>query len=337
MAVWPDSHPEVKFGKTGILLINLGTPKGTDYWNMRAYLRQFLSDTRVIEVPRLIWLPILYLIILTFRPSKSGRAYAKIWGKNNESPLLTYTRSQAEKLSERFASDQVIVDFAMRYGDPAIGDVLQNMKDQGVDRLLIFPLYPQYSASTTATVMDEIFRKLMKMRWQPSLRTVPPFHDDEAYIDALARSVDKYLNDQDFNPDVIVSSFHGLPVSYFEKGDPYHCHCQKTGRLLRERLGRDTESFQVTFQSRFGPQEWLQPYTDKVVTKLGAEQKSVAVVTPGFVSDCVETLEEIAIGVHEEYEDAGGTSFKTIPCLNSSIESIDMLEQISRRELSGWL
>ncbi len=334
---FPPQHPKVSYGKTGVLLINLGTPSGTDYWSMRRYLGQFLSDRRVIEVPRLIWYPILHLIILTFRPGKSGKAYAEIWNEHNESPLLTTTRNQAEQLQERMKDKNVHVDFAMRYGKPAIADKLQAMKDAGVDRLLIFPLYPQYSATTTATVMDEVFRKLMAMRWQPTLRSVPPFHDDPAYIDALATSVEKSMAAQNINPDMLVASFHGLPKSYFMKGDPYHCQCQKTGRLLMEKLGRTRDNFMVTFQSRFGPQEWLQPYTDKSVVKLGEEKKSVAVVTPGFVTDCVETLEEISIGVHEEYEEAGGTQFNFLECLNDSEEAMNLYEHICLRELSGWV
>jgi len=334
---FPPEHPKISYGKTGILLVNLGTPSGTDYWSMRRYLGQFLSDRRVIEVPRLIWYPILHLIILTFRPGKSGKAYAEIWNEHNESPLLTTTRNQAENLQERLKDKNIHVDFAMRYGKPSIEDKLQAMKDQGVDRLLIFPLYPQYSATTTATVMDEVFRKLMAMRWQPTLRSVPPFHDDPAYIDALAISVEKSMAAQNVNPDMLVASFHGLPKSYFMKGDPYHCQCHKTGRLLMEKLGRNRENFMVTFQSRFGPQEWLQPYTDKTVVALAEEQKSVAVVTPGFVTDCVETLEEISIGVHEEYEEAGGTQFNFLECLNDSPEAMDMYEHICLRELSGWV
>ncbi len=321
------------------MLINLGTPEGTDYAPMRAYLKEFLSDRRVIEWPRAVWYPVLYGIVLNTRPKKSGALYDRIWNRErNESPLRTYTRSQAELLAERLsAMPGVVVDWAMRYGEPSIDKVVNRLKDEGCDRIVAFPLYPQYSASTTATVNDKVFEALQAMRFQPALRTVPPYHDEPAYIDALARSIEKHLATLAFEPEVVIASFHGIPQSYFRRGDPYYCHCQKTTRLLRDRLGWDDKKLIATFQSRFGPEEWLQPYTDKTAEKLAKDGvKSVAIFNPGFVSDCLETLEEIAIGVREMFLEAGGENFSHIPCLNDSPEGMDVIETVVRRELSGW-
>ncbi len=336
----PADHPKVAVGKVGVLLINLGTPDGTDYWSMRRYLSEFLSDRRVIEWPRLLWYPILHGIVLMRRPTKSGEAYASIWNRErDESPLRTVTRAQAEKLGEALAgSSQVVVDWAMRYGTPSIAERLNALTAAGCDRILVFPLYPQYSASTTATVNDKVFEALQSMRWQPSLRTVPPYHDEPVYIDALANSIETHLAGLDFEPEVVLASFHGIPQSYFDKGDPYHCHCQKTTRLLRERLGWDEDRLRITFQSRFGPEEWLQPYTDKTVEKLARDGvKRLAIINPGFVTDCLETLEEIAVENAEIFQEHGGEKFSHIPCLNDSDEGMRVIEAVVRRELGGWI
>jgi len=334
----PNTHPDIAFGKTGLLLVNLGTPESPDKKGLRPYLKQFLSDRRVIEASPLIWQPILRGIILNTRPKKSAEAYAKIWREeSNESPLRYYTRVQAEKLQAQLGA-AVKVDWAMRYGAPSIETRLTDMKAAGCERIAIIALYPQYSASTSASVYDDVFRALLKLRWQPAIRTAAPWHDHPDYIDALAQSVTDHLGGLDFEPEHIIASFHGLPQSYFEKGDPYHCHCAKTARLLREKLGMDEDKLRLTFQSRFGPTKWLEPYTDKTIIEM-AEQgvKKIAVVTPGFISDCVETLEEIGIALEEDFIAAGGTHFSTVPCLNDSDISQNLLQIIAERELAGWL
>lgn len=339
-AAKPTSHPPVKHGKVGVLLVNLGTPDGTDYTSMRRYLKEFLTDKRVIEWPKIAWYPILFGIVLNTRPGKVGKAYEMIWNKDkNESYLRTYTRSQAELMAASLAEhSNVIVDWAMRYGQPSIASRMEALQKQGCERILLFPLYPQYAAATTATVNDKAFEFLLKQRWQPALRTVPPYHDDPAYIDALAVSIEKHLATLDWEPERVLTSFHGIPQSYFDKGDPYYCQCQKTARLLRERLGWSKEKLVVTFQSRFGPEEWLQPYTDKTVEKLAQEGiKRIAVLNPGFVSDCLETLEEIAEQAAESFLHNGGEKFAHIPCLNNSREGMAVLETVVRRELSGWV
>lgn len=336
----PEGHPRVQARKVGVLLVNLGTPDGTDFWSMRRYLREFLSDKRVIETPRAIWLPLLYGIILNTRPGRVGKAYATIWNKDlDESYLRTYTRNQSDRLGEALADQPtVMVDWAMRYGQPSIADKLEALKAAGCDRIVLFPLYPQYAAATTATVNDKAFLSLMKMRWQPALRTVPPYHDDPAYIEAIAASIETHLATLDWEPEIVLSSFHGIPQSYFDKGDPYHCHCMKTARLVRERLGWSKDRFMPTFQSRFGPEEWLQPYTDKTVEKLAKEGvKRIAVINPGFVSDCLETLEEIAGEAAEIFHRNGGEHFTHIPCLNDSKGGMDVIEAVVRRELQGWI
>ncbi|WP_115421155.1 ferrochelatase [Ensifer sp. M14] len=336
----PANHPPVKSGKVGVLLVNLGTPDGTDYTSMRRYLREFLSDRRVIEWSRLFWYPILYGIVLNTRPGKVGKAYEMIWNKDlNESYLRTYTRNQATLMAATFADQpHIVVDWGMRYGQPSIASRMEALQKAGCERILVFPLYPQYAAATTATVNDKAFEALLKMRWQPALRTVPPYHDDPVYIDALATSITKHLATLDWEPEVVLTSFHGIPKSYFEKGDPYYCQCQKTARLLREKLGWSKDKLQVTFQSRFGPEEWLQPYTDKTVEKLAQDGvKRIAVINPGFVSDCLETLEEIAEQAAESFHHNGGEKFAHIPCLNDSAEGMTVLEHVVRRELSGWL
>lgn len=339
-AAWPDKHPSVAFGKVGVLLVNLGTPDGTDKASMRRYLEEFLKDKRVIEWPRALWYPILYGIVLNRRPAKVGEAYKLIWNNElDESYLRTYTRSQAEKLAAQYADTQnLVIDWAMRYGQPSIPARIEALKAAGCERILIYPLYPQYAASTTATVNDKAFQALLDMRWQPALRTVPPYHDDPVYIDALAKSVENHLATLDWEPELIITSFHGIPQSYFKKGDPYHCQCQKTARLLRERLGLSKERLMITFQSRFGPEEWLQPYTDKTVEELPKKGiKRIAVMNPGFVSDCLETLEEIGEQARESFMEHGGEKFTHIPCLNDSDEGMRVIDHVVARELSGWV
>ncbi|MCB1415627.1 MAG: ferrochelatase [Nitratireductor sp.] len=336
----PADHPSVATGKVGVLLVNLGTPDGHDKKNMRKYLEEFLTDARVIEWPKLLWYPILYGIVLNTRPKKSGAAYETIWNKElDESPLRTITRSQSDKLAVVFSShDRVIVDWGMRYGKPSIASRLEALQAQGCERILVFPLYPQYSAATTATVNDKAFEHLMSLRWMPAMRTVPPYHDDPVYIDALAASIEQHLATLDFEPEKVIASYHGIPMSYFRKGDPYHCHCQKTSRLLAERLGWGDGRLLTCFQSRFGPEEWLQPYTDKTIEQLAKDGvKNLAVFNPGFVADCLETLEEIAGEGEEIFHEHGGTNFTHIPCLNDSTEGMKVLETMVRRELSGWI
>ncbi len=339
MNVLPPGHPPFKVGKVGVLLINLGTPEGTDYWPMRRYLKEFLSDRRVIEVNPVLWWVLLNGIILSTRPKKSGHAYEQIWNRErNESPLKTITRSQAEKLAARLSDlPQVIVDWGMRYGLPPTKERIEALKDQGCDRILLFPLYPQYSASTTATALDKAYDALKSMRWQPAIRTVPPYFDNPAHIEALAQSLEHHLGTLDWEPDLILASFHGLPKDYFMAGDPYHCHCMKTARLLGERMKLPREKLQVVFQSRFGKAEWLQPYAQQTVEELPSKGvKKLVMITPGFASDCVETLEEVAIGLKETFEEAGGEMFSVAPCLNDSEPSIAMLESLVRTELKGW-
>ncbi len=339
-AHFPANHPPVKFGKVGVLLVNLGTPDGTDYTSMRRYLKEFLMDRRVIEWSPWFWYPILFGIVLNKRPQKVGKAYEEIWNHDlNESYLRTYTRNQAEKMAESFKDlPNVIVDWAMRYGQPSIPSRIQWLKDQGCEKILLFPLYPQFAAATTATVNDKAFETLLKMRWQPALRTVPPYHDDPVYIEALANSVRNHYATLDWEPDLLITSFHGIPQSYFKKGDPYHCQCMKTARLLREKLGLPKDRLMITFQSRFGPEEWLQPYTDKTVEKLAQDGvKKIAIMNPGFVSDCLETLEEIAGEAGELFLHNGGEKFTHIPCLNDSTDGMWVLEHVVRRELGGWI
>ena len=335
-------HPPVPSAKVGIVLANLGTPDGTDYWSMRRYLNEFLSDKRVIEWPSALWQPILQLIVLTKRPFSSGEAYRGIWNtEKDESPLLTITRDQTSKLRERMHhrfGDAVEVEFSMRYGNPSTPSVISKMQAAGCERIVFFPLYPQYAAATTGTANDQCFRALMDLRWQPAIRTVPAYHDHPAYIEALAQSVETAYAGFEEKPTALVASYHGLPQSYFKKGDPYHCHCQKTSRLMRERLGWEKGEVHTTFQSRFGPEEWLQPYTVEYVAKLAEEgHKSIAIMAPGFSSDCVETLEEINEEIKESFEEAGGEHFHYIPCLNEADAHIDMIEEIVLREAMGWL
>ncbi len=327
-------HPIVNFGKTGVLLINLGTPDSTNWWDIRKYLKEFLSDKRVIEVNPFIWQIILNLFILTFRPSKTAKAYKEIWMKNvNKSPLRFYTEMQTKKLSERIKNENLIIDFAMRYGNPSIKSKIEIMQKEGCEKLIIFPLYPQYASPTTATVCDEVFRVLMRMRWQPAIQIVPHYESEPLYIEALLKSINKKLSIIDWKPDLIMASYHGIPKKYFEKGDPYHCYCQKTTRLISEKFNKI--KIITTFQSRFGPEEWLQPYTDKTLEKLPKEGvKKVLVISPGFASDCVETLEEILIQGKEIFEKAGGEKFEFIPCLNDDDDHINLLEHLVKRNLN---
>ena len=326
-------HPKVKFGKTGVLIINLGTPDSTSWWDIRKYLKQFLSDRRVIEVNPVIWQIILNLFILTFRPSKTAHAYKQIWLKEtNESPLLHFTKNQSDKLRKKIGNEKTIVDFAMRYGNPSIKSRLNNLKEQGCENLIILPLYPQYAAATTATVCDEVYRSLMKMRWQPSLQIIPHYESEPLYINALINSIEKKISEINWKPDLIVSSYHGIPKSYFEKGDPYHCYCHKTTRLMKEKFKKI--EIQTTFQSRFGPQEWLTPYTDKTLENLPEKGiKNLLVICPGFASDCVETLEEINIQGRESFIDKGGENFDTVPCLNDNEDHINLFTKLINKFL----
>jgi ferrochelatase len=336
----PSGHPALKSQKIGVILINLGTPDGTDFRPMWRYLREFLSDPRVIELPRIAWYPILYGIVLNTRPTKSGANYRNIWNRErDESPLRTYTRAQSEKLAEALRGEpQIVVDWAMRYGNPSTKSVADRLVAQGCDRLLVLPLYPQYSATTTATANDKLFAALAKMRRQPAVRSVPAYYDDPVYVDAVARSIEMHLASLDFAPEVVIASYHGIPKPYSDKGDPYYWHCLETTRLVRERLGWGEEKLITTFQSRFGAQEWLQPYTDKTVERLAWEGvKSIAIVNPGFSSDCIETLEEIAVEAREIFLHAGGANFAHIPCLNDNPGGMAVIEALVRRELSGWI
>lgn len=336
---WPKDHPPVQAGRIGVLLVNLGTPDATDFWSMRRYLRQFLSDPRVVEDNSLLWKLVFNGIILTTRPRVRGRDYDSIWNREkDESPLKTITRSQADKLAAALGSDRLVVDWAMRYGNPSLGSRITALAEQGCERLLLVPLYPQYAAATTATVCDEAFRTLMTMRWQPTVRVAPPYHDDPVYIAAVAASLSGALARLAFAPEVILVSFHGIPRDYFDKGDPYHCHCAKTARLLRAALGYDADKLRMTFQSRFGRAQWLQPYTDKTVEALArGGVKNLAVITPGFAADCLETLQEIAVENAEIFRHHGGQNFAAIPCLNDSEGGMAVIRHLVERELMGWV
>ena len=324
-------HPKVSYGKTGVLLVNLGTPDSTSWWDVRKYLKEFLSDKRVIEVNFFLWQIILNLFILTFRPSKTAKAYKEIWmKKENMSPLRYYTEMQTKKLKEKMKNEKIIIDHAMRYGNPSIKNTIENLQKNGCEELIILPLYPQYAAATTATVCDEVYRSLMKMRWQPSLQIIPHYESEPLYIDALVKSINKKISELSWKPDLIVASYHGIPKKYFDKGDPYHCYCQKTSRLIIEKFNKIP--IQTTFQSRFGPQEWLQPYTDKTLENLPKEgKKNILVVCPGFSSDCVETLEEIAIQGKNSFFKNGGKNFDIVPCLNDDEDHINLLKHLVDR------
>jgi ferrochelatase len=332
--------PEAKPERVGVLLVNLGTPDTADARGVRVYLKEFLSDPRVIEDQGLRWKLILNGIILRIRPRRKARDYRKIWNVDkNESPLKTITRAQAEKLASGIADhDHVVVDWAMRYGNPSIRSRIDALTAQGCDRLLVVPLYPQYSAATSATVCDEVFRVLAGMRAQPILRVTPPYYDDPDYIDALAASISAHLATLPFQPELIVASFHGMPQAYVDKGDPYQAQCAATTEALRKRMGMDATKLLLTFQSRFGFDEWLKPYTDKTIEKLAKEGvRRIAVITPGFAADCLETLEEIAQENAEIFRHSGGEQFAFIPCLNDSDPGMDVIRQLVLRELQGWI
>jgi len=328
----PPGHPSVPEPKVGVLLINLGTPNKPEPGSVRLYLKEFLSDPRVIEIPQLVWQPILRGIILRTRPKKSAHAYRQVWTEEG-SPLAAITARQAKALQGAFG-DGVIVDHAMRYGEPAIAARIDALRAAGCERILIAPLYPQYCAATTATANDEAFAHLRRLRWQPAVRTLPPYHDDPAYIEALRTRLEEGLAALDFEPQAIVASFHGMPQRTLELGDPYHCHCRKTARLLAEASGRD---LLVAFQSRFGRAKWLEPATDKVLAGLPAQGVTkVAILAPGFAADCLETLEELAIRGRDTFLAAGGSDFAYLPCLNDSPPGLEMLRSILGRELEGW-
>jgi ferrochelatase len=337
----PAAYPAVAAGRIGVLIVNLGTPDAADAGSLRRYLREFLSDRRVIEDQGLVWKLILNAVILPVRPRLKARDYEAIWNRErNESPLKTITRAQAEKLAAALApiDERLVVDWAMRYGNPSIASRLDGMAERDCDRILLVPLYPQYAAATSATVCDEAFRALMRMRWQPSIRVAPPYYDDPVYIEALASSLEAELAKLAFKPEVILASFHGLPEEYFRKGDPYPNHCAETTRLVRARLGLDENRLMMTFQSRFGRAEWLKPYTDETVKGLAQRGvKNLAIVTPGFSADCLETLEEIAVENNHIFTSNGGANFAAIPCLNDSDAGMTVIKALVTRELKGWI
>ena len=338
----PADHPPVKSAKIGVLLANLGTPDGYDYWSMRRYLNEFLSDQRVIDLPKWKWQPILQTIILTKRPFSSGAAYKSIWNEEaGESPLMTITKAQTSAIKEALQAqygDRVVVDFCMRYGNPSTKSKVKEMVQAGADKILFFPLYPQYAGATTATANDQFFKALAEETWQPATRTVPPYFDNAAYIDALAASVERIYAATEEKPDILVCSYHGMPERYLTQGDPYHCQCQKTTRLLKERLGWSEDRLITTFQSRFGPEEWLKPYTVEEVARLAKSGKrNIAVIAPAFSADCIETLEEINEEICESFEEAGGQNFTYIPCLNDDAAHISALTQVINANLSGWI
>ncbi len=328
----PPDHPAIPPPRIGVLLVNLGTPSAPDARSVRRYLAEFLSDRRVVELPAVLWQPILRGVVLTTRPRKSAHAYRQVWSGEG-SPLAAVTRAQAAALQGAFG-EGVIVDHAMRYGSPAISERLAALKEQGCERILVAPLYPQYCAATTATANDAAFAALAAMRWQPALRTLPPYHDDPAHIAALKAGIEEDVAALDFKPDAILASFHGMPARTLALGDPYHCHCRKTARLLGQALGRE---LLVSFQSRFGKAKWLEPATDVTLAALPARGvKRLAIVAPGFSADCLETLEEIAIRGRETFLAAGGERFAYLPCLNARPAGIEMLRNIVSRELEGW-
>ncbi|MEN7537715.1 ferrochelatase [Aurantiacibacter flavus] len=332
----PADHPPVTSGKVGVLVVNLGTPEAPDAPSVKRYLAEFLSDSRVIEIPALVWQPILRGIILNTRPKKSAHAYSQVW-TDEGSPLAAITAQQARGLQQRLG-EGVMVDWAMRYGAPSIPDQLEKLMQAGCERILLAPLYPQYCAATTATVVDKAGDWLREKRWQPSLRTLPPYHDDPTYIAALAQDLGAQLDALAFQPEVLLLSFHGMPARTLELGDPYHCHCMKTARLLEAKLARPSLRMVTTFQSRFGRAKWLEPATDTVLedeAKKGT--KRLAIAAPGFSADCLETLEELAIRGREQFTEAGGEQFAALSCLNAGEAGMAMLEALMRRELAGWL
>ena len=339
----PADHPSFPPEKVGILLTNLGTPDNTDYWSMRRYLGEFLSDRRVIDYSPWLWQPLLQLIILTKRPFSSGAAYRTIWNEEaDESPLMTITKDQTHKITDSMQArygDQVMVDFCMRYGNPSTKSKVEAMIAAGCRKILFFPLYPQYAGPTVATANDQFFRILMAAKWQPAARTVAPYFDHPLYIDALAQSVERGYAAAGKTPDLLVCSYHGVPQRYLMEGDPYHCQCQKTTRLLKERLGWNDSQIITTFQSKFGPEDWLQPYTVKEVARLAEEEgkTNIAVIAPAFSADCIETLEEINEEIKESFEEGGGEHFTYIPCLNDDAPHIKALSAVIEENLRGWL
>ena len=334
-------HPEIKYGKTGVLLINLGTPDSTSWWDIRKYLKEFLSDKRVIEVNIVLWKLILAFFILPLRPFATGKKYQQIWMKDiDESPLKFYTKSQAKKLKDLVSKKHpnLIVDYAMRYGNPSIESKIDDLIKRGCKKIIFIPLYPQYCSATTATVCDEVYRVLKKIRWQPEIRIAGQYHDNKIYIKSLVNSVKNHIKNLDFKPDAILSSYHGIPKIYFEKGDPYSCFCHKTNRLFNEELVRQKIQIEnhISFQSRFGPKEWLKPYTSDVLKEL-VEQgvKNLIVITPGFASDCIETLEEVDMEYRDFFLYLGGERFSVVPCLNDSGDSIELISNLLNKEL--WI
>ncbi|MGQ0565061.1 MAG: ferrochelatase [Gemmobacter sp.] len=337
----PADHPAVRPARIGVLLANLGTPDNHDYWSMRRYLNEFLSDKRVVDYSAWLWQPLLQLVILSKRPFSSGANYKLIWNhERNESPLLTITRDQTTKIAAAMQArhgDGVLVDFCMRYGNPSTESRVRAMVEAGCEKILFFPLYPHYAGATSATANDQFFRALMKEKRQPAVRTVPEYFDHPLYIDALAQSVERAYAALDHRPDVLVASYHGMPQRYLMQGDPYHCQCAKTSRLLRERLGWDKGSIDTTFQSVFGPEEWLKPYTVEHVAALARAGKTrIAVIAPAFSADCIETLEEINGEIREAFEHAGGEAFTYIPCLNDDDAHIAALSAVIEANLGGW-
>ncbi len=328
-----EDHPKINFGKIGVLLVNLGTPDSTKWLDIRKYLKEFLSDTRVIEVNRFLWQIILNLFILNLRPSKTAKAYKEIWmKKENMSPLRYYTIMQTKKLLDKIGDKDLIVDYAMRYGNPSIKSKIHKLHESGCERLIVLPLYPQYAAATTATVCDEVYRVLMNMRWQPSLHIIPHYESDPLYIEALSNSLNSKISELNWKPDLVIASYHGIPQKYFDKGDPYHCYCHKTSRLMSEKF--KAVEIKTTFQSRFGPEAWLKPYTDKTLENLPKEgKKNILVICPGFSSDCVETLEEISIQGKESFLKSGGKNFDTVPCLNDNDDHIKLIEKLVKNAL----
>ncbi|EDL48410.1 ferrochelatase [Erythrobacter sp. SD-21] len=332
----PADHPPVKSGSVGVLIVNLGTPDAPEPGPVKRYLAEFLSDRRVVEIPPIAWQPILRGIILNTRPKKSAHAYSQVWTEDG-SPLAVITRQQAEAMQVRLG-DGVTVDWAMRYGTPSIPERLKALMDKGCERILLAPMYPQYSGATTATVVDKAGEALGKMRWQPSLRTLPPYHDDPAYIDALEADLTRQLSALDFEPEVLLLSFHGMPERTLHLGDPYHCHCMKTSRLLQARLDGRRFRIRTTFQSRFGRAKWLEPATDHVIAEEAAKgTKRMAIAAPGFSADCLETLEELAMQGRDQFIEEGGEKFAALSCLNTSDAGLVMLETLLRREISGWI
>jgi ferrochelatase len=342
LAYAPEDHPPVRRAKVGVLLANLGTPDNYDYWSMRRYLNEFLSDKRVIDYASWKWQPLLQLIILSKRPFSSGANYKQIWNhEKGESPLMTITKAQTARIAEAVREQYgagVMVDFCMRYGNPSTESRVHAMVEAGCEKILFFPLYPHYAGATSATANDQFFRALMKEKRQPSVRTVPEYFDHPLYIEALAQSVERAYAALDHRPDVLVASYHGMPKRYLMSGDPYHCQCAKTSRLLRERLGWEKGSIDTTFQSVFGPEEWLKPYTVEHVADLARQgKKRIAVMAPAFSADCIETLEEINGEIREAFEHAGGETFTYIPCLNDDEAHIRALVGVIEENLSGWV